>query len=319
MLEENIIQNSTKAWILAARPKTLSGAAVPVMIGIAMAFRIVGWQTVQILAAALCLLFAFIMQVDANFINDYYDCLKGNDDSATRLGPKRACSEGWITLPAMKHGIIITTILACLCGLPLVYFGGWQMIIVGILCVVFSFLYTTKLSYLGLGNILVIVFFGIIPVCLTYYVCTQTTRLGLSFHPSVLEIPKNVVLTAIACGLIIDTLLIVNNYRDYDNDKRDGKITLVVRIGKKAAATLYFVLGLVGAHITALLIFKGYRLLDIVLASIIMLIYLSLHARTYRKMKRLEGKELNNVLGETARNIFVFGVLTTLSYVILTF
>ncbi len=299
-----------KAWLLAARPKTLSGAAVPVMIGIALAFNTVGWQQLQLVPAFLCLLFAFIMQIDANFINDYYDSLKGNDDSKTRLGPKRACSEGWITLPAMKRGIVITTLLACLCGLPLIYFGGWQMIIVGILCVIFCFLYTTTLSYLGLGDILVLVFFGIIPVCLTYYVCASYTTLT--------AIPFYVLLISVACGLVIDTLLIVNNYRDYENDKRTGKMTLVTRIGLKYAVLLYFAIGLIGAHITGILILKQHHLIDFILATLLMFIYLTLHARTYRKMKQTKGKALNNILGKTARNIFIFGLLTTLSFILKT-
>ena len=85
--------NSPHAWFLAARPKTLTGAAVPVMIGIALAFPDAGTEDFRIIPAILCMLFAFVMQIDANFINDYFDFKRGNDDE-TRLGPKRACSEG---------------------------------------------------------------------------------------------------------------------------------------------------------------------------------------------------------------------------------
>ena len=129
-LETNVKVNSLNAWILAARPKTLTGASVPIMIGIAFAFIDIGWERFQIIPAVLCVFFAFIMQIDANFVNDYFDCLKGNDDSETRLGPKRACSEGWITLRAMRRGLFLTTILACIVGLPLIYYGGWRMIVV---------------------------------------------------------------------------------------------------------------------------------------------------------------------------------------------
>lgn len=119
--------NSIYAWILAARPKTLTGAAVPVVTGIAMAYAdgCFHWAP-----AVLCLLFAFLMQIDANFVNDYYDFRKGVDDE-NRLGPKRACAEGWITLKAMKKGLVITTLLSCLTGLPLIAFGGWPMIEIG--------------------------------------------------------------------------------------------------------------------------------------------------------------------------------------------
>ena len=164
MNEQNIIANSFKAWILAARPKTLTGAALPVIVALALVFNKTGIDNFCIVPAVLCFLFAMIMQIDANFINDYFDCIKGNDDSATRLGPKRACSEGWITLNAMKYGIIITTVIACFIGIPLIFYGGVEMILIGLICVACCFLYTTKLSYLGLGDVLVIVFFGIMYV-----------------------------------------------------------------------------------------------------------------------------------------------------------
>ena len=159
----NITTNSLAAWILAARPKTLTGAMVPVMIGTAWAWRLGGGENFRVLPAILCFLFASLMQIDSNFINDYFDCIKGNDNRTTRLGPKRACSEGWITLPAMRLGLVITSVMACLVGLPLIFFGGWEMIVVGGICVLFAFLYTTYFSYLGLGDVLVLVFFGIIP------------------------------------------------------------------------------------------------------------------------------------------------------------
>ena len=100
--------NSIKAWYLAARPKTLTAAAVPVLLGIALAYK--DAQQIQTLPALLCLLFAWVMQIDSNLVNDYFDFKHGNDDE-TRLGPKRACAEGWITLGAMKWGIILTTFL----------------------------------------------------------------------------------------------------------------------------------------------------------------------------------------------------------------
>ena len=91
--------------------------------------------------ALLCFAFAFLMQIDANFINDYFDYLKGSDRE-DRLGPERACAQGWITLNAMRKGIALTTATACLAGLCLLAYGGIEMIPVGILCVLFAFLYT---------------------------------------------------------------------------------------------------------------------------------------------------------------------------------
>ena len=225
MNEKQIDTNSAKAWMLASRPKTLTGAAVPVMIGLAFAARDLGLDDFGWMPALLCVLIAFIMQIDANFINDYFDFVRGNDDE-TRLGPRRACAQGWITPKAMRRAIIITTVIACCIGLPLVIYGGLEMILVGAFCVVFCFLYTTLLSYLGLGDVLVLVFFGIIPVCVTYYL--QTDRFTFE-----------VFIASLACGFVIDTLLLVNNYRDIDNDARAGKKTLIVRVGAEAGRTAY--------------------------------------------------------------------------------
>ena len=296
--EQNVRQDSLQAWLLAARPKTLSGAAVPVMIGVALAFvdaQEYGNDVFSWTAAALCLLFAFIMQIDANFVNDFFDYAKGNDDSASRLGPLRACTQGWVKTDSMKQAIASTTVLACLVGLPLVYYGGLEMILVGLLCVVFCFLYTTHLSYMGLGDVLVLVFFGIVPVCCTYYIQLHT-------------LTWQVFVASIACGLVIDGLLIVNNYRDRYNDERDGKMTLVVRIGSEAAEWLYLILGMVACLLGVMFWLNGH-----VLAFVLPLIYLLMHIYTWLKLKRINfGRQLNECLGETARNMFVYGLTVAL-------
>ena len=294
--------NSIKAWYLAARPKTLTAAAVPVLLGIALAYKDV--QQILTLPALLCLLFAWVMQIDSNLVNDYFDFKHGNDDE-TRLGPKRACAEGWITLGAMKWGIILTTLLGCAIGLPLVFFGGWEMVIVGICCVVFCFLYTTCLSYLGMGDILVLLFFGIVPVCCTYYLVMPETMQGVSLEA---------VLGSVACGLVVDTLLILNNYRDHDNDLRAGKKTLVVHIGKKNAERLYCALGNLG--IITIIGVTTYEVFQHEASSIFLpfaALYIILHNKTYMEMKKIgEGRELNRILGKTALNIFCFGIVSSL-------
>jgi 1,4-dihydroxy-2-naphthoate octaprenyltransferase len=294
MEEKNVKQDSFKAWLLAARPKTLTGAAVPVIIGLVLAWtdaREYGDDVFSYFAAALCLLFALTMQVDANFVNDFFDYAKGNDDAETRLGPLRACTQGWVKIDSMKRAIASTTILACVIGLPLVYYGGLEMLLVGALCVLFCFLYTTHLSYIGMGDVLVLVFFGIVPVSITYYVQLHT-------------VTWQVFWASIACGLVIDGLLIVNNYRDRDNDKRDGKKTLVVKIGAKATEWLYLTLGIVAVLIGGVFWWSGH-----VLAFVLPFIYLVLHTFTWLKMRRIkEGRALNECLGETARNMLVYGL-----------
>lgn len=293
--------NSVKAWLLATRPKTLSAAAVPVMIGTAFAWRNTSEQFNWI-PAILCLLFAWIMQIDSNLVNDYFDFKKGNDDE-TRLGPKRACSEGWITSDAMVWGILITTLLGCMTGIPLILYGGLEMVMVGIACVVFCFLYTTLFSYHGLGDILVLLFFGIIPVCCTYYVC-------MPLHQ---QIPTGeVIASSIACGLVIDALLIVNNYRDIDNDRSNGKITLAIRLGESKTRKLYESIGYIAAGIMIILVFFDlYQIDKFIPTYAIYLIYIILHRQSYQEMKRInKGAKLNQVLGLTARNILVFGILS---------
>lgn len=293
--------NSVKAWLLATRPKTLSAAAVPVMIGTAFAWRNTSEQFNWI-PAILCLLFAWIMQIDSNLVNDYFDFKKGNDGE-TRLGPKRACSEGWITSDAMVWGILITTLLGCMTGIPLILYGGLEMVMVGIACVVFCFLYTTLFSYHGLGDILVLLFFGIIPVCCTYYVC-------MPLHQ---QIPTGeVIASSIACGLAIDALLIVNNYRDIDNDRSNGKITLAVRLGESKTRRLYESIGYISAGIMIILVFFDlYQIDKLIPTYALYLIYIILHRQSYKEMKRInKGAKLNQVLGLTARNILVFGLLS---------
>lgn len=296
-------KNSLKAWVLAARPKTLSGAAVPVLIGLALAFadmkELFGVEYFSWTAAVLCLLFAEVMQVDANFINDFFDYANGNDDTERRLGPLRACTQGWVSLDAMKRAIALTTVLACVVGLPLVWFGGLEMIAVGLFCVVFCFLYTTHLSYIGLGDVLVLLFFGIVPVCVTYYIQMHT-------------ITWQVFLASLACGLVVDGLLIVNNYRDRDNDREDGKMTLVVRIGAEKSRYLYLLLGVV-AVLTGLVFWYNGHLLAFVLPFV----YLVLHFYTYIKMVRIHrGRKLNICLGETARNILIYGLCVVVGLLI---
>ena len=289
-------KNSPKAWLLASRPKTLTGAAVPVMIALSLAWTDLSHrgEPFHLLPAILCMLFAFIMQIDANFINDYFDFKKGTDDEQ-RLGPKRACAQGWVTLGAMRKAILLTTALACIIGHPLVFYGGWAMVGVGVLCVVFCFLYTTHLSYIGLGDVLVLVFFGIVPVCATYY---------LQVHTVTME----AFIASIACGLVIDTLLVVNNYRDRDNDRRTGKVTIVVRMGSKTSELLYLALGgsacILGFHH----LLSGHPW-----AFWLPLLYLALHVACYRRMVAINhGALLNEILGINARNMFVYGILVTI-------
>ena len=294
--------NSLNAWFLAIRPKTLTGAVIPVMMGTALALHD---ATVSWLPALGCLLFACAMQVAANFINDLYDFLKGSD-RADRLGPERACAQGWITPEAMKAGIGVTLLLAAAAGLSVLWCvwshlpcGGWELVVLGAICMLFAFLYTTLLSYKGWGDLLVLLFFGLVPVCGTYYVQCFT-------------ITTNLLMTGLMCGVSIDTLLVVNNYRDREQDAVSGKRTLIVRYGEPFGRYLYLGLGIACWLIALLMTLRGLLSTDqLVWASSP---YLLLHITTWRKMVRIrQGRKLNTILGETSRNMLLMGLLWSLA------
>lgn len=292
-MKENVVkQNSLRAWFLAARPKTLSAALVPVVVAAALAWAEGHFRPVPVV---LCLVFAALMQVAANFINDLLDFRKGTDRE-DRLGPERACAQGWVTPAAMRRAIAAVLVLACAAGCGLLFYGGWWLVLVGAACVVFAFLYTTLLSYCGLGDVLVWLFFGFVPVLGTYYV--QAGALS----PSAWWL-------AAACGLVIDTLLVVNNYRDRDTDRATGKRTLIVALGEPFGRWFYFAQGVMGYVCAALSALDGHTWV-----ALLPLFYVLPHFLTWRKMVQIRsGRALNRTLGFTSRNILLFGFLVAVS------
>ena len=284
-----------KYWILAARPKTLTAALIPVCTATALAFA---QGHGRWLPAVVCMLFAALMQIAANFINDLFDFKKGTDRE-DRLGPERACAQGWITPQAMKRGIGVMLVLACVVGCCLLPYGGWVLVGIGVACVVFAFLYTTLLSYMGCGDVLVWVFFGLVPVCGTYYVQAQMLT------PAVWWL-------AVACGLVIDTLLVLNNYRDREQDAQSGKRTLIVALGERFGSMFYLLQGVAGYACVAALAIYGHTW-----AAVLPALYLVPHFMTWRTMTTIRyGRELNRVLGLTSRNMLIFAMLTVLALVV---
>ena len=177
------------------------------------------------------------------------------------------------------------------------YFSGWACAsrLIGVLCVVFCFLYTTHFSYLGLGDLLVLVFFGLVPVCISYYLQLHT-------------VTWQVFLASLACGLVIDALLIVNNFRDRDTDREAGKKTIIVRLGGEAGLQLYL-----GVGVGAMILGGTFWMNGHPLAFFLPFIYFIFHVFTYLKIKRIDkGKALNLCLGETARNIFIYGLCVSI-------
>lgn len=300
MNESNVTPHSLRAWLLAARPKTLPASAAPVLIGLALAAADRGLSLTPAPAIA-CLLFALLMQIASNFINDLYDYLKGSDDSG-RLGPKRACAEGWISPRAMQIGIVLTVALACVAGFVALAYSGWPLLAIGAACVVGAYFYTTgpyPLSYNGWGDAMVVVFFGVVPVCATYWV-----QAG--------HVSGDVLLASVLCGVVVDTLLVLNNYRDCAQDRAHGKRTLIVRFGERFGLYFYLVLGLSACWFCLVFAVSGY-----LWAAVLPQIYLVLHIRSWRQMVRIRrGRALNAVLGQTGRNIFLFALLLSAGFLL---
>ncbi|WP_319778762.1 1,4-dihydroxy-2-naphthoate polyprenyltransferase [Maridesulfovibrio sp.] len=214
-----------KLWIMAIRPKTLSAALCPVMVGTSLA---VLDDSFKFIPALLCLLFALLIQIGTNFANDYYDFIKGAD-TEERLGPKRVTASGLISLNRMRTMTAVVFLQAFAVGLGLVPYGGWKLLVVGIISIALGYGYTAgpfPLAYLGLGEIFVLIFFGWVAVGFTYMV-----QAG-GFNSIVF-------LAGTAVGALSTNLLVVNNLRDIDTDVKANKRTLAVRFGRKFTAHEY--------------------------------------------------------------------------------
>ncbi|MCP9610996.1 1,4-dihydroxy-2-naphthoate polyprenyltransferase [Coprobacter tertius] len=276
-----------KKWILAARPRTLPASACPVFAGTAYAWACGGFKCIPFL---LCLVFALLAQIASNFANDYYDYKKGSDGEK-RVGPRRAVASGDISPQAMLTVTVLTLGTACITGLFLLLYGGWWLIGAGILIAIGALAYSAgpyPLSYKGLGDVAVFVFFGLVAVNLTYYV-------------QVLHFDVSPLLGSIAIGLLSVNILMVNNYRDVEEDQRSGKRTIVVRFGRKFAYYAYLSNGFIAVVVTARVWFS-YPLAGIILS----LLFLIIHIVTWRGIGSHEGTNLNTFLGKTARNLLLF-------------
>ena len=234
--------------------------------------------------AILCLLFALLAQISSNFANEYYDFKSGLDRKG-REGPRRGVTEGDISPGAMKAATYGTLALACVIGCSLIYYGGWWLLPIGIIIALGAMAYSAgpyPLSRHGLGEVAVLFFFGIIPVTLTYYVQS-------------LEWNIDVLLASISMGLMGANVLIVNNYRDHDDDKSVNKRTLAVIFGRRAVSNLY--------------LFNGYIAVAVMIGTWISLplwawaipvLYLVAHTSIWWQLGLRKGARLNPLLGMTA-------------------
>lgn len=215
------------------RLRTLPVSMAGVVAGCAYAVRDGVFQPVP---AVLCLLFAVLAQIASNFANEYFD-YKGGFDTAQRTGPRRGVSCGDISPAAMLRAAVLTLGAACAAGCGLIYYGGWWLLPVGILIALGALAYSTgpfPLSHHCMGEVAVFLFFGLAPVNLTYYV-------------QALEFTRPVLDCSIAMGLLGAMVLICNNFRDMDEDRKTGKHTLATVLGRYRMAFLYLLSGVVAA------------------------------------------------------------------------
>jgi 1,4-dihydroxy-2-naphthoate octaprenyltransferase len=209
---------SFAVWIMAARPRTLTAGIVPVLVGTAVA---VADRSFRPLPAAVALLGAVLIQIGTNLANDYSDAAKGADKE--RRGPTRVTQAGLATPLQMKRAIAITFGLATSCGVYLSLVAGWPIIVIGALSIFSGLAYTGgpyPLGYHGLGELFVFVFFGLAATMGAYYVQARSLT-ALSFW------------AAIPMGLLTIAILVANNLRDAESDRRAGKRTLVARYGRR--------------------------------------------------------------------------------------
>ena len=294
-----------KIWLECFRLRTLPVSLSGVIIAIGLA----KWHhRFQWIPALLCIAFALLAQIVSNMANEYFDYLKGTDKPG-RVGPRRGVTEGDIKPTTLRNATFGLLILAGVVGCCLIPYGGWWLLPVGIVIALAALAYSAgpyPLSYHGLGELMVFIFFGVVPVNLTYYV------MALRFDPLVL-------LFSITIGLMGVNVLLVNNYRDVEDDRIAGKKTQTVMRGRPATAYAYLLNGYTSIAILAVFWFmivmgKG-RVLPLWTLSIPVL-YLVMHTITWHKLKQRDGAALNPLLGGTARNMLIFTLLFTIVFII---
>ncbi|HEX7707286.1 MAG TPA: 1,4-dihydroxy-2-naphthoate polyprenyltransferase [Thermoanaerobaculia bacterium] len=278
-------------WLLAARPKTLSAAVVPVMIGSALAADeptgVVWWVFGCALVGAL------LIQVATNLINDALDFRKGADTSE-RLGPVRATQAGLLSADSVLRGAFVCLFGAALCGIPLIYRAGWPLLAIGVTSILAAYLYTGgpyPLAYRGLGEIFVLLFFGLVAT-------------GGTFYAHTLQLTRSALIAGLAAGSLSTVLLVINNLRDVGTDRKSDKRTLVVRFGESFAKgeIALFALLPFGAVVWLAVLRNQWGLL-------VTLFALPLAVVVIVSAFRHEGRVLNQSLARAGALQWLFGVL----------
>ena len=231
-MEQKTWQKKAFLWLLVTRPKTLVASIIPVSIGACLSIDQIG--EFNLLVFFLCLVFALLIQIATNFYNDYYDYVKGAD-SIRKLGPTRLVQAGQINGRKLKNIALVLLFLAFCLGIWIMEYCGASrlLLLVGIGSVICAFAYTGgpfPLAYNGLGDLFVILFFGLVAVSSTHYVLVS--------HANCVWEPNWII--PLGVGFMINNLLVVNNYRDFATDRKVGKKTLIVLLGQKFGLILYF-------------------------------------------------------------------------------
>jgi len=288
---------TSTAWFLACRPKTLSVSLSPVLVGTAVAWHDTGtllW--LPLLAAALG---AAFIQIGTNLFNDVGDFLRGTDTPG-RLGPKRATAEGWLTAGKVKAGAWLSFALAFLCGIYLVWHGGWPIVAIGLASLAAGWAYTggpKPIAYGPLGEVFVFIFFGLVAVGGSYYLQT------LTLMPTAL-------LAAALVGIHAAAVITVNNYRDLDGDAKSGKNTAAVCLGRPATRRIYTLEMLAPYVLLPLLGSLGWL-------AALPLLSLPLALKLIQRFHReAPGPVFNNILAATAGLQLTFALLLSLAFTI---
>ncbi len=279
------------AWGLAIRPRTLPAAAAGVTMGAALAWRD-GYFRLD--AALICLLAALLLQIGSNLANDVFDFERGAD-THERLGPTRVTQAGLLTPAQVKTGMGVVFALAALLGLYLIWLGGLPILIIGVAAIVSAIAYTGgpfPLGYHGLGDIFVFIFFGLASVAGTYYVQAGFVSAAAWW----MSIPP---------GLIITAILVVNNLRDLENDRKGNKNTLAVKLGERATRIQYLICLLVAYLTLPLAAFLGL----ISWFSLLAWLSLPLAFRAAQVVMTQRGRPLNSALAGTGQTALAFSLL----------
>ncbi|HYN49678.1 MAG TPA: 1,4-dihydroxy-2-naphthoate polyprenyltransferase [Thermoleophilaceae bacterium] len=282
----------SRIWILASRPRTLPAAIAPVLVGTALAASEDEFHALPFAAA---LVGSIFIQIGTNLSNDYSDARRGADTD-DRLGPVRVTAGGLMPPRHVLVGTYIAFSIAVAAGLYLAAVAGWELLLVGVASILAGVLYTggpRPYGYEGLGELFVFVFFGIVAVVGSYYVQTEELR----WEAFALAVPV---------GLLSSAILVVNNVRDIDTDRRAGKRTLAVKLGRDRARQLFTAM-VVLSFLAPVVTFALGGLTAWLLISMIALPLAVPLIRTVSS--RTDGPALNGALAGTGRLLAVFSLL----------